>query len=91
MISAILVLETLVSSKLKSPCLIGTSDIEQYSLCFRSRKNTDYFKCLDYLGLLEPETAVLWILFILDPTCQESLDHTDNLEISMLVHWLITI
>lgn len=34
---------------------------------------------------------MLWILFILGPTFQESLDHTNNLEISVLVHWLITI
>lgn len=86
-----LVLETLVSSKLKSSCLIGISDIEQYSLCFRSHKNTNYFKCLDYLGSLEPEIAVLWILFTLDPAFQESLDYTGNLEISVLVHQLITI
>lgn len=54
-----LVLETLVPSKLKSACLIGTSDIEQYSLCFRSRKNINYFKCLDYLGLLDRGSSAM--------------------------------
>lgn len=41
MISAMLVLETLVFNKLKSICLIGTSVIEQYSLYFRICKNTN--------------------------------------------------
>lgn len=41
MITAMLVLETLVFNKLKSTCLIGTSVIEQYSLSVRSWKNTD--------------------------------------------------
>lgn len=90
MISAMLVLDTLVSSKLASNCLIGTSYIELYCFLFRSPKITNYSMWWDYLVSLEPEVSVLWIFFILDHTFQKSLDHTDNLKISMLVHWLIT-
>lgn len=46
MISAMLVLETLAFNKLKSTCSIGTSVIEQYSLYFRSCKNTSYMFAL---------------------------------------------
>lgn len=75
MTSTMLVLETLVSSKLTSTCLIRTSDIEQYCLCFKSGTSRNYLKCVDYLGLLEPDTAMQWILLTLDPTCQENLDY----------------
>lgn len=66
-------LEKVVPSKLKRACLIGTSDIGQ---CYLNNTIclSEVVKTQSSSSSSQPEVAVLWILFVLDPTFEESLE-----------------